>query len=95
VEQLETLTAGYAMTDQSQEPRRDHFDVYPAGDRDGKIVQDRRSRRQIYVDNTEIESEYRKGADDAAVVDPADRDKIREDIAVRLAWQKAREQGDA
>jgi hypothetical protein len=83
------------MTDQIQEPRRDHFDVYPAQDRDGKIVQDRRSRKQIYVDNAEIEYEYWKSADEAVFLDPAERDKIREEIAVRLAWQKAKEQGDA
>ena len=83
------------MTDQSQEPRRDHFDVYAAEDREGKIVQDRRSRKQTYVDNAEIEAEYRKSADQAVVVDPAQRDKSREEIAVRLAWQKAKEQRDA
>jgi hypothetical protein len=83
------------MTDQIQEPRRDHFDVYPAGERDGKIVQDRRSRKRIYVDDAEIEYEYRKSADEAVFLDPAERDKIRDEIAVRLAWQKAKEQGDA
>jgi hypothetical protein len=83
------------MSDQSQEPRRDHFDVYAAEDREGKIVQDRRSRKQTYVDNAEIESEYRKSVGEAASLDPAERNKIREEIAVRLAWQKAKEQGDA
>jgi hypothetical protein len=83
------------MTDESQEPRWDHFDVYPAEGRDGKIVQDRRSRRQVYVDNAEIESEYRRSAVRTVFMDAAEREKIRDDIAVRLAWQKAKEEGDA